>query len=246
MLLSFYDYLISHKSLFLYISMGVFLILLIVLFVIFYIKKMRSMSRKNIIRHMTTIAIFATLSIIFYLTFKFSLPIFPSFLEINFSNLPILLGGFLLGPVEGMIIIIIRTIIVLPFSHTFFVGELADVIISSSIMLISSIIYFKNKTKKGAIYSLIFSNIVWVTVACLANYVILIPAYITLFFNGDINAFMPLLSVIPGVTEYNYKIKYILFGNLPFNFLLSVTVNVCTYLVYKKLSILFHKFDDWV
>ena len=244
MLLDFSSFLKNNKALIMIISMVVLFLALVLLLIFYFVKESKKKNRKDLIRHMTTIAIFSTLSIILYLTLKFSLPIFPSFLKVNFSNLPIILGGFLLGPIEGLMIIIIRTIVVLPFSGTFFVGELADVIISSTIMLVSSIIYLKHKTKKGAIISLLFALLSWVVVGCVANYFILVPAYVTLFIGGNVNAFLPLLSVIPNVTEDNYIIRYVLFGALPFNLMLSFVVCFITYIVYKRLSRLFHMFDE--
>ena len=243
MLLDISSFLKENKTAIMFISMAVLLISLILVSVIYFLKKNKIRNRGENIRHMTSIAIFATLSIILYLTLKFNLPIFPSFLKINFSNLPIIIGGFLLGPVEGMIIIIIRTIIVLPFSGTFFVGELADLIISSIILLSSSIFYAHHKTKKGANVAIIIAFFTWVIGACLANYFILVPAYVTLFFGGNVNAFISMISVIKGVNEENYLIKYILFGALPFNALLSLVVCIITYLIYKRLSKFFHIFD---
>lgn len=244
MFLSFTDFLKENKAMIMIISMIALFIALVAMLIIYFIKQSKTKNRKDLIRHMTTIAIFSTLSIILYLTLKFNLPIFPSFLKVNFSNLPILLGGFLLGPIEGLMIIIIRTIVVIPFSGTFFVGELADLIISSAIMLVSSIIYLKNKTRKGAIIALLFSVLTWVVIGCVANYFILVPAYVTLFFGGNVNAFLPLLSVIPDVNENNYVIRYVLFGALPFNLMLSLAVCIITYFVYKRLSKLFHMFDE--
>ena len=244
MFLSFTDFLKENKAMIMIISMIVLFVALVAMLIIYFIKQSKTKNRKDLIRHMTTIAIFSTLSIILYLTLKFNLPIFPSFLKVNFSNLPILLGGFLLGPIEGLMIIIIRTIVVIPFSGTFFVGELADLIISSAIMLVSSIIYLKNKTRKGAIIALLFSVLTWVVIGCVANYFILVPAYVTLFFGGNVNAFLPLLSVIPDVNENNYVIRYVLFGALPFNLMLSLAVCIITYFVYKRLSKLFHMFDE--
>ena len=244
MFLSFTDFLKENKAMIMIISMIVLFIALVAMLIIYFIKQSKTKNRKDLIRHMTTIAIFSTLSIILYLTLKFNLPIFPSFLKVNFSNLPILLGGFLLGPIEGLMIIIIRTIVVIPFSGTFFVGELADLIISSAIMLVSSIVYLKNKTRKGAIIALLFSVLTWVVIGCVANYFILVPAYVTLFFGGNVNAFLPLLSVIPDVNENNYVIRYVLFGALPFNLMLSLAVCIITYFVYKRLSKLFHMFDE--
>ena len=244
MLLSISSFLKENKAIVMIVSMIILFLALVSMLIIYFIKQSKTKNRKDLIRHMTTIAIFSTISIILYLTLKFSLPIFPSFLKVNFSNLPILLGGFLLGPIEGLMIIIIRTIVVLPFSGTFFVGEMADLIISSAIMLVSSIIYIRNKTKKGAIIALILSIITWVLVGCLANYIILVPAYVTLFFGGNVDAFLPLLSIIPNVNENNYVIRYVLLGALPFNLMLSLVVCTITYFVYKRLSKLFHMFDD--
>lgn len=244
MLLNISSFLKENKAIVMIVSMIILFLALVSMLIIYFIKQSKIKNRKDLIRHMTTIAIFSTISIILYLTLKFNLPIFPSFLKVNFSNLPILLGGFLLGPVEGLMIIIIRTIVVLPFSGTFFVGEMADLIISSAIMLVSSIIYIRNKTRKGAILALILSIITWIVVGCLANYFILVPAYVTLFFGGNVDAFLPLLSIIPNVNENNYVIRYVLLGALPFNLMLSLVVCIITYFVYKRLSKLFHMFDD--
>ena len=206
-------------------------------------KEKEEISRSDKIRNMVSVSVFASISIILYLTLKFSLPIFPDFLKINFSNLPIILGTFLLGRKNGIMIVIIRTIIVLPFSGTFFVGELADLIISISRVLIGTYLYNKNRTKKGAIISLIAISLTWMIIASLSNRFILIPAYIELMFGGQEEVFVSLLKVIPNITIENYKWKYIIFGALPFNAIISFAVCFITFVTYKKLSILFHKFD---
>lgn len=244
MILNFIDYLKENRT----ITIIGFIVLLIVLgFVVVALSKFtkRVKGKRDMITRMVTVAIFATLSIILYLPFmRFPLPFLPSFLEINFSNLPILIGAFLLGPVEGILIIIIKVIILLPFTTTFCVGDVADLIISVSIVLVSSLIYRKHKSKKGAIIALGSTAITWVLVGILANYLILVPAYITLFFGGNESAFISCLSMIPGVNESNYLVKYTLFGVIPFNLIISITVSLITFFVYKKLSVLFHKFDD--
>lgn len=243
MFLNLADFIKSHSKSIMYVLIGLFILALVGLFVVFFVKQTQKKNKGDAIRHMTTIAIFSTISVILYETLKFSLPIFPSFLKVNFSNLPILLGGFLLGPVEGMMIIVIRTVIALPSTGTFCVGEIADVIISSSILFVSTAIYNKNKTRKGAIIALVSSMATWVIVGALANYFILLPAYVQLFFGGNVEAFLPLLKVIPNVTATNYTYKYVLFGACPFNLMLSTVVCLVTFFVYKRLSMLFHYFD---
>ena len=56
---------------------------------------------------------------------------------------------------------------------------------------------------------------------------------------GEIEMFIQYLSVIPGITKENYLWRYIVYACIPFNLILSVMVNLITFLVYKKISILF-------
>ena len=187
-------------------------------------------------------AILSAFSIVLYFI-KFPLPIFPSFLKIQFSNLPLIIGGFVLGPIPGVLICIIRTLCVLPFSNTSYVGELADFLIGISVSLSSSLIYHKWHTKKGGIIGLVVSSFCWVFVGIIANWLILAPFYIKFFFDGNVNIFIGLCSVIPGINQDNYMVLYLFLGILPFNLLLSILCNTVTYFVYKRISFLFDKMD---
>ena len=51
---------------------------------------------------------------------------------------------------------------------------------------------------------------------------------------------LKMFTVIPGVNEQNYMSKYLLYGCLPFNAMLSIIVSIVTYLVYKRISFLFN------
>lgn len=191
------------------------------------------------------IAILAALSTVLYFTVKFPLPfIFPSFLDVQFSNLPAIIGGFVFGPIAGSAIILIRTIIKLPFSSTMFVGELADLLIGLATVLTSSIIYRKMHSKKGAVIALISGSFAWIVISTLANYFILVPFYIEFYFGGNVAPFIGFLSMIPGVDETNYMSKYIVYTVIPFNLMLSTLVSVITFLVYKRISILFKTYEE--
>lgn len=194
------------------------------------------------IKKITLTALLSAICIILYLFIKFPLPIFPSFLEINFSMLPIVIGGYMLGTTYGSIIVIIRFLIKLGITHTAGVGEIADLLIGLVVVLVSSIIYRFNHTKKGAVISLILSSLAWILTATILNYVLLVPAYIKLYFNGDISIFISTLSIIPGVNETNYMWKYLLFAVVPFNALLSIIISLITFFVYKPLSKLINNF----
>ncbi len=191
----------------------------------------------SLIKKIALTAILSTYATILYMFIKFPLPmLFPSFLDFQVSNLPAIIGGFLLGPVYGSLIVIIRFLIKLPFSSTQYVGELADLIIGLAVVISSSIIYIKNKTRKGALIALTTSTVIWVITSVLLNRYVLVPFYIELFFKGDVNAFVNICKIIPGINEQNYMQKYLVYAVLPFNLLLSISVNLITFLVYKRLS----------
>lgn len=193
--------------------------------------------RKKIIKKMTNLAILSALSIIFYQFLKFPLPfIFPSFLDVQFSNLPVILAGFVFGPVEACLVVLIRFIVKLPFSSTAFIGETADLIIGCLVGITASLIYKKFHTKRGGIMALIVSSAVWVVTAVIANAIFLLPWYIEQYGKG---AVIGLLEVIPGLTGQNYLLYYIVFAVIPFNLLLATIVSLVTFFVYKRISFLY-------
>ena len=203
------------------------------------------MKNKKLINYITKVAIFSALSTVLYVWVKFPLPfLFPSFLDIQFSNLPAILAGLALGPLGGALVVIIRTLGKLAISGTgtMYVGELADLLIGLATVLSISFIYKFNRTKKGGVIALIIGTIVWIVSSVLMNWLVMIPAYIKLMFNGSA---MPLIkmcqSVLPNMNEENFMVVYLFGAALPFNALLSITVGIITFFVYKRVSIIFKK-----
>lgn len=191
------------------------------------------------IRKITTTALLSAICIILYFYVKFPLPFFPPFLEINFSMLPAILCGYIVGPIYGIIVVVIRFLTKLGITHTAGVGEIADLLIGSATVITASSIYYFKRNKKGAVISLICGGIIWVGAATLFNWLLLVPTYVKLYFNGNLDAFISMLEVIPSVSKDNYMWKYLLFAVVPFNTLLASIVCVITFIVYKPLSKLF-------
>lgn len=199
-------------------------------------------SRSQKIRKLVLIAIFTALSTVLY-HLKFPLPmLFPSFLDIQFSNLPALIGGLVLGPLSGVTIVVLRGLLKLPFTSTMGVGELADVLIGIGAVLGSSLFYKYNRTKKGGAFALLISTVSWIIVAVLANYLIIMPFFIKLY--GFDSVFGLIEKVIKGINKENFMAYYIIYAVIPFNLLLSTMVNLVTYFVYKKVSILSKEFYE--
>jgi len=190
---------------------------------------------------MVEISILSALSVLLYNFPKFQLPFFPSFLSVQFSMLPALIGTFSLGPVGGALIVIIKFCFKLLTTRSAGVGEIADLIIGLVVVIVVGVIYLFKKNKKTAFISLIFGICIWTLTALLTNYFVLIPAYAKLY---GIKAVLGLLKIIPGVNESNYMSKYLLYACLPFNLMLSTIVSLVTLLVYKRVSFLFNKIGN--
>jgi riboflavin transporter FmnP len=109
------------------------------------------------------------------------------------------------------------------------------------VILVTSLIYKKYHTRKGAVVSLLLGILTWIVAGVLSNYLINVPFFLELYCNGNVEAFISALSVIPGVTAENYMIKYLIYATVPFNALLAAVVSFVTFIVYKKISILFEK-----
>lgn len=172
--------------------------------------------------------------------FDFPLPLFPGFLKIDLSDLPALIGAFALGPVEGIVIELLKNILHVLFkgTQTALVGEMANFIVGSVLVFISGYIYKINKSRKGAIVGLISGVLVMTTVASLINYFVLIPTYAKVFK-------LPLDAIVGMGTKINGNItdlrSLVIWSVVPFNLLKGIMVSLVTLGVYKNVSLLIHK-----
>ena len=167
------------------------------------------------------------------------LPIFPAFLKIDFSNIPALLGGFAMGPWVGLAVLLIKNIVYLPFSGTGGIGEIADFIVSASLVLPAAWVYRYNKTFKGALLGMVLGTVAMTALAGpLMNYYVLIPLY---------SQFMPIDQILKMAAAANPNIDsvwtYILYAVVPFNLFKSLVVCIVTYMLYKPLSPILHKYS---
>lgn len=178
--------------------------------------------RKRIAKIVGT-AIFSAISVLLYITKvpPFVFPIFPnfSFLEVNFSEVPALIAGFAYGPLSGFMVLVIRFIVKAPMTSTMFIGEIADIIYSSSLVVTAALIYKYNRTFKGTLLALGVAFVAQVFVSGLANYTVIYTLYDNVFFGGHIpftkNAFIAVV--------------------IPFNIIKNSIVIAITLLVYKRL-----------
>lgn len=174
------------------------------------------------------------LSVLAYIIMLFEIPLFffPSFLTIDLSDIPALIGGFTLGPGAAIIIQLVKNILhFMTKTTTGGVGELANFLVGSAFVVPASIVYLKNKTKNGAILGMIVGIISMVLMGVVSNYYITLPFY---------TKFMPMDKIIEMSAAANGAIvdmkTLILYAFVPFNILKGTVVSIIAGLFYKKLS----------
>lgn len=184
-------------------------------------------------QYLTRIAVLTALASIL---FTVSIPV-VAFYHLDFSNLPVLLGAFSMGPVPGLIILFLKSLIGCLTSSTMYVGELADFLMGAAFILPAALIYKHSKSRKSALIGMIVGTLAQIVTACLVNYFLLIPFYMTAF-GMPMDAIIGMCAkTLPFVDS---EMKVIFFVTAPFNLLKGVVLCVLTYIIYKPLSPLLH------
>ncbi len=192
------------------------------------------------------IAMFATIAGILYIL-NFSMPFaFPSFLEFKFSDIPVLIGTFALGPVSGVVIVVIQILIKLVFvgTSTVFVGELSDLVTSCVFAVLTGVIYAKKRTFKGALVGMAVGTLAEVAAAILFNWLVLVPFYVEFFFHGSWDPLIGMMTpLFPSCTKDTFYNFYLWASVLPFNLLRCLIAVLVTLPVYKRISTLINRFN---
>ena len=193
--------------------------------------------RKIMIRRIAACAILTAMAVLL-MYLEIPLPFMPVFLKFDFSELPVLIGAFALGPVWGVVIELLKNLIHLPVTQTMGIGELSNFIAGTIYVGTAGIIYRKFLTKKGAAISMVIATLALAIVSIPVNAFITRPLY------GSMMGF-PLEAIIGMSASANPlvkdKISLLLAVFVPFNLFKGIVVSVITFFVYKPISRLINK-----
>lgn len=186
-------------------------------------------------KNLVLMAMFSALATVLML-WEFPIPfIAPSFYEIDLSEIPILVGSFIMGPVSGIIMEAIKIVLKLLIkgTSTAYVGDFANFCVGVCLVVPASIIYKKHKTKKNAFIGMLVGTLFMALAGVVLNYFVMIPFYVKAF--G-----MPLEAIIgagakiqPFVTN---KLTFTIVCVAPFNIVKGIIVSLVTALIYKHIS----------
>ena len=172
-------------------------------------------------------AIFSALS---FITYLLELPIMAgtpaTFLELDFSNVFVLLAGFIYGPIPEIIVTLVKELIHILVGSTGGVGEFANIILTITFVLVPTIVYQYKKGIKTVVLTLLIACVLQSGASLLTNKLINFP-----FFMGSV----PFKPTDFSNQMFNLMWKYILL----FNAIKTVSISILTVLLYKRIKYLF-------
>lgn len=197
---------------------------------------MQNTVRKPRLASAKTIAKIGVLSAIAYVLMFISvpLPIFPSFLKIDLSDIPAIFGGISLGPIAGLVIVIIKNFLQgITASTTGGVGEFANIMIGGSYVLIICLVSRMFKNAKGVFIGGLLGTIVMAVVGCIMNYFVMMPLYAKVY-GMPIEVFIEMGTVINSRVTDLYTFVLWMIG--PFNIVKGSVMTVVALPLFKKIE----------
>jgi len=196
---------------------------------------MKEIRKVSPARRVSIIGICAAIATVLHILDFPLLFIAPEFYKLDFSELPVLLCGFFLGPsatvaCEGIKILLK---LLLKGTSTAFVGDFANFFVGCSLVLPATIFYHLHKNKHSAIIGLIIGSICITVFGSAFNAIYLLPKFAQLY-GIPLDAIIGMGAKIHG--QINSVSSFVFFCVAPLNLLKAVMVSVLTMLLYKRVA----------
>lgn len=190
-------------------------------------KKKKGKIRDKRVSFIARAAVFSAIATLFYIipVPPFNFPIFPgafSFLKVHIDEVPVLIASFAYGPLMGVIVLVVKTLIKLPLSSTGFIGELGDLVYSLGFVLPAAFIYKQNRKFSGAVLALIIGFVTQIGVSTVYNFYVQYHLYNS-FYGGLPFTLDDFIAIV-----------------IPFNAIKNAIVIAITMPIYKSV----HRFFD--
>ena len=159
----------------------------------------------------------------------------PEFYKLDFSELPVMLCGFFLGPsaavaCEGVKILLK---LLMKGTSTAFVGDFANFAVGCSIVLPATIVYHLHKSRHGAWMGLVLGTLVLTVFGSAFNAIYLLPKFSELY-GIPLDAIIGMGSAING--NIHSITTFVLLAVAPLNLVKGISVSVLTLLLYKRVA----------
>lgn len=197
------------------------------------------MKTTNTTRNITVAAMLSAVAFIL-MFIEFPIPmLIPSFVKLDVSDLPALLGTFALGPIYGVVIELLKNLlhILIKGTSSAGVGELSNFLLGAVFAFTAGMIYKTHKSRKGAIVASVVGAVLMGLVSVPMNYFVVYPAYVV-FYHMPLEAIIGMYqAILPSVDGL---LECLVIFNLPFTICKGLLDVALCCLIYKPLSPILH------
>ena len=197
-----------------------------------YFKELHKVGRS---RRICIIAICGAIAAVLHIMDFPLLFLAPEFYKLDFSELPVMLCGFYLGPSAAVFCEVIKILLklLLKGTSTAFVGDFANFVVGCSLVLPASIIYHTRKSRNSALVGSIVGTLVLTFIGSLFNAVYLLPKFSQLY-GIPMDAIIAMGAAINGGITNVYS--FVMLAVAPLNLIKGTMISTLTMLLYKKVA----------
>lgn len=163
----------------------------------------------------------------------FSVPIIPSFIKLDVSELPALITSYAFGPICGVAVCLVKNLIHLFATSTMGVGELSNFIHGAVFVFVAGMFYKHRHNRKFAFIGAVSGDVAMAALSFFINYFFVYPIYIKVLGMPEPAILGMYQAILPSVDSLA---KAILIFNVPFTFVKGMISVGITFSTYPKLS----------
>jgi len=197
-----------------------------------YLLKKRQVSPA---RRVSIVAVCAAIATVLHILDFPLLFLAPEFYKLDFSELPVMLCGFFLGPSAAVACEAVKIILklLLKGTSTAFVGDFANFAVGCSLVLPATIVYHLHKNRKSAVIGLAVGTAVLTIFGSAFNAIYLLPKFSQLY-GIPLDAIIGMGSAING--GIHSVTSFVMLAVAPLNLIKGLSVSVLTMLLYKRVA----------
>ena len=164
--------------------------------------------------------------------FSFPIPIMPSYIKMDFSEVPALIASFSMGPISGAAVCLIKNVINAFFSKTGCIGELSNFLLGVAFVVPAGYVYKFKKNRTGAVIASITGSVTMALTGVATNYFIIFPLFSKYLMpiESIIGMYQKIMPSVDGM------LMCLLIFNLPFTLVKGLIDSALTFLIYKRIS----------
>ena len=189
-------------------------------------------------RTITQIAMLGALAGVL-MNFEFPIPFLaPAFYQFDFSEVPVLVGSFAMGPLAGVIVELIKILVHLVTKGTITagVGDLANFLFGCAFVVPAGLLYRMHHTKsrRHAVMGMAVGTVLTTVAACFINAYVLLPTYGRIF-GMPIEAFVEMGAAVNA--SVNSLLGFVALIIVPFNLFKYAVTSVVVFFIYKRIRV---------